>query len=147
MFLYCIYVIFVRLLCFCVIANAVVVCVPAYGHDIGDVEGWTVTCWWRVTYRFLQRSNYQHVSNIKAGQGRGCRTAQPLNHLHDFFTPTRVRGARHKDALGRCLKCVSVLRSHPMQENNISGKTLSCRYSLNQAHTQTDAVWKTEWGS
>lgn len=49
------------------------------GHGV-ECEGWTVTCWWWVTYC----STYEHVSNIPAGQGRGYRTAQLLNHLRSF---------------------------------------------------------------
>lgn len=64
---------------FYVMAKAVTGCVPVYVLSI-ECEGWTVTCWWWVTYC----STYEHVSNIRTGQGRGCRTAQLLNHLHTF---------------------------------------------------------------
>lgn len=57
-------------------------CAPfMFWRDVCVVtQGWTVTCWWWVTYC----STYEHVSNITAGQGRGCRTAQLLNHLRSF---------------------------------------------------------------
>lgn len=103
------------------------------GHSV-ECEGWTVTCWWWVTYC----STYEHVSNIAAGRGRGCRTAQLLNHLRSF---SHQHTSEDQDRVGTAF--CSATHSHHTQDNNISPI-----YFQNHAQVHTDAgLWgKTKWG-
>ncbi len=78
----------------------------------------------------MARSSCQHVSNIKTGQGRGCRTAQLLNHPHTF-SRRHVCEAEDTKMLQKFVFSI-ILGKRYVQQN-------FTKHCLNQAHMQTDA--------
>lgn len=134
--------------CFYRIVNAVTGCLPVYVYDIGYVEGWTVTCWWWLTYCFLPQYRAQstsmfffyikssQVKDMSAGQNNSWIISSHIHEDQDSKMPVFVFS----------VSPVSFTR-HTVKENSIF-KEVSCKYFLKSSThaNRCTAVWKTTRG-